>query len=231
MAPAVKERDPAAVRSMFDRLAGRYDLINTLLSGGSDARWRRAAARATGLPPGGLALDVACGSGKLSLELLKLGGGVVGLDFSAGMLQVAAARGPGPHYLQGDALALPVADAQFDAATIAFGLRNLADPTSGLAEMRRVVRPGGRMVVLEFVKPRATLAGRGYRFYLTHGLPRIGGLVSGQPRAYRYLADTIDSYRSPEELLELARNAGWGQPGIRLLTLGTVGILTGERQH
>jgi len=216
---------------MFDRLAGRYDLLNTLLSGGSDGRWRRAAARATGLQPGGNALDVACGSGKLSQELLKVAGQVVGLDFSTGMLEVAAARAPGPRYVRGDALALPFADAEFDAATIAFGLRNLADPVRGLAEMRRVVRPGGRMVVLEFVKPRPTLAGRAYRFYLAQGLPRIGGLVSGQPRAYRYLADTIDSYRSPDELLELARRAGWGEPSLRLLTLGTVGILAGERQH
>ena len=216
---------------MFDRLAGRYDLLNTLLSGGSDGRWRRAAARATGLRPGGNALDVACGSGKLSQELLKVAGQVVGLDFSTGMLEVAAARAPGPRYVRGDALALPFADAEFDAATIAFGLRNLADPVRGLAEMRRVVRPGGRMVVLEFVKPRPTLAGRAYRFYLAQGLPRIGGLVSGQPRAYRYLADTIDSYRSPDELLELARRAGWGEPSLRLLTLGTVGILAGERQH
>ena len=216
---------------MFDRLAGRYDLLNTLLSGGSDGRWRRAAARATGLRPGGNALDVACGSGKLSQELLKVAGQVVGLDFSTGMLEVAAARAPGPRYVRGDALALPFADAEFDATTIAFGLRNLADPVRGLAEMRRVVRPGGRMVVLEFVKPRPTLAGRAYRFYLAQGLPRIGGLVSGQPRAYRYLADTIDSYRSPDELLELARRAGWGEPSLRLLTLGTVGILAGERQH
>ena len=216
---------------MFDRLAGRYDLLNTLLSGGSDGRWRRAAARATGLQPGGNALDVACGSGKLSQELLKVAGQVVGLDFSTGMLEVAAARAPGPRYVRGDALALPFADAEFDAATIAFGLRNLADPVRGLAEMRRVVRPGGRMVVLEFVKPRPTLTGRAYRFYLAQGLPRIGGLVSGQPRAYRYLADTIDSYRSPDELLELARRAGWGEPSLRLLTLGTVGILAGERQH
>ena len=134
---------------MFDRLAGRYDLLNTLLSGGSDARWRRAAARATGLQTGGWALDVACGSGKLSQALLKLGCRVVGLDFSAGMLAVAAARAPGPRYVRGDALALPFPDASFDAATIAFGLRNLADPERGLAEMRRVLRPGGRAVVLE----------------------------------------------------------------------------------
>ncbi len=224
----MSERDPAAVRSMFDRLAGRYDLLNTLLSGGSDARWRRAAARATGLQPGGRALDVATGSGKLAEELRKLGGRVTGLGFSAGMLAVPAAGAPGPAYVRGDALALPFPDGSFDAATIAFGLRNLADPERGLAEMRRVLRPGGRAVVLEFIKPRQTIPGRVYRAYLAHALPRIGGLVSGQPRAYRYLSETIDPYRTPEDLLGLARAAGWLQPTIRLLTLGTVGILTGE---
>ncbi|HEX6349314.1 MAG TPA: ubiquinone/menaquinone biosynthesis methyltransferase [Candidatus Dormibacteraeota bacterium] len=224
------ERNPSEVRSMFDRLAGRYDLLNTLLSGGSDARWRRATARATGLRPGSAALDVACGSGKLAQELLKLGGRVVGLDFSAGMLEVAAAHVPGPRYVRGDALTLPFADASFDAVTIAFGLRNLADPRRGLAEMRRVLRAGGRAVVLEFIRPRPTLPGRLYRAYLAHGLPRIGGLISGQPRAYRYLSETIDSYRTPEELLALARSAGWGEPRLRLLTLGTVGILTGQRE-
>ena len=227
----MSERDPAAVRSMFDRVAGRYDLVNTVLSGGADARWRRVAARTTGLRPGGRALDVACGSGKLALELRKLGGRVTGLDFSARMLEVAAAHAPGPDYVRGDALALPFPDASFDAATIAFGLRNLADPERGLAEMRRVLKPGGRAVVLEFIRPRPTLPGRVYRAYLAHGLPRIGGLVSGQPRAYRYLSETIDSYRTPEELLALARGAGWGEPGIRTLTLGTVGILAGERQR
>lgn len=224
------ERNPAEVRSMFDRLAGRYDLLNTLLSGGSDARWRRAAARATGLAPGGLALDVACGSGKLAQALLQLGGRVVGLDFSAGMLTVAAVRSSGPHYVRGDALALPFPNASFDAATIAFGLRNLADPERGLAEMVRVLRPGGRAVVLEFVRPRPTLPGRVYRAYLAHVLPRVGGLISGQPRAYRYLSETIDSYRTPEELLALAGRAGWSEPRIRLLTLGTVGILSGLRK-
>ncbi len=226
------ERDPAAVRRMFDRLAGRYDLLNTLLSGGADARWRRRAARATGLEPGGRALDVACGSGKLSLELLRLTGTrgqVVGLDFARGMLEVAQDNARGPGYVQGDALHLPFGDAEFDATTIAFGLRNLADPVRGLEEMRRVIRPGGRAVVLEFVRPRPGVLGSLYRGYLKHGLPRIGGLVSGQPQAYRYLSDTIDSYRAPEELVELAGRAGWRNPRISLLNLATVGLLSGER--
>lgn len=225
------ERDPAAVQSMFDRIAGRYDLLNTVLSGGIDAGWRRRAAAATGLRRGGRGLDVACGSGKLSLELLRRAGPegeVVGLDFSAAMLGVAARRARGPRYVQGDALNLPFEDGEFDAATIAFGLRNLADPQRGLEEMRRVLRPGGRLVVLEFVRPHPGLLGGAYRAYLKHGLPRIGGALSGQPQAYRYLSDTVDSYRTEAQLLELASRAGWRNPRLDPLTLGTVGLLTGR---
>ncbi|MDQ6773780.1 MAG: ubiquinone/menaquinone biosynthesis methyltransferase [Candidatus Dormibacteraeota bacterium] len=216
---------------MFDLLAGRYDLLNTILSGGSDERWRRAAAAAAGLRPGGLALDVACGSGRLALALERASAGarVIALDFSSGMLQVAARRAPGPAYVRGDGLSLPFADEAFDAVTVAFGLRNYAQPEVGLREMLRVLRPGGLAVVLEFVQPRPGLAGRAYRFYLRQGLPRIGGLVSGQPRAYRYLSETVDAYRRPEELVGMAAAAEWREPRIRLLTLGTVGLLTGRR--
>lgn len=226
------ERDPAAVQAMFDRLAGRYDLLNTILSGGADARWRRTTARAAGLQPGERALDVACGSGRLSVELRRSAPGpaVVGLDFSGGMLRVAADRAPGPAYVRGDGLSLPFADGLFDVVTIAFGLRNLTDPALGLREMLRVLRPGGRGLVLEFVKPRSGPMGGAYRAYLRHGLPRIGGLVSRQPQAYRYLSDTVDTYRTPEQLIELARGAGWENARVRLLTLGTVALLSGEKR-
>ena len=226
------ERDPAAVQAMFDRLARRYDIVNTILSGGADARWRRKTARTARLPADGRALDVACGSGKLTRKLQRaLGpaGLAVGLDFSAGMLRIAAPHAGGPVYVRGDALRLPFADAGFDAVTVAFGLRNLADPELGLREMVRVLRTGGRALVLEFVRPRPGPVGAVYRAYLRHGLPRIGGLVSGQPTAYRYLSQTVDSYRSPEELVELAARAGWRDPRIELLTLGTVGLLSGTR--
>lgn len=215
---------------MFDRIARRYDRVNTVLSAGTDGGWRRRAAGATGLREGGSALDVACGSGKLTAELAKIAGRngrVVGLDFSPRMLDVARADHPGIAFLQGDALNLPFDDASFDAATIAFGLRNLADPVRGLREMIRVAR---RAVVLEFVRPPRGLAGTAYRVYLRTFLPAIGGAISGDRAAYRYLSDTVDSYRTPGELSHLATQAGWSDVRFVGLALGTVGMLTGARQ-
>lgn len=214
---------------MFDRIAGRYDLVNTLLSGGTDQGWRRKAAAATGVGAGDRALDVACGSGRLSAELLGRGAVVIGLDFSREMLRVAAAEQPRVRLVRGDALALPFPDESFDGATIAFGLRNLADPVGGLREMLRILRPGGRAVVLEFVRPKRGLVGGMYRLYLRHLLPRIGGAVSRDAAAYRYLSSTVDSYHTPDELLDLARRAGWEQASFRGLNLGTVGLLAGSR--
>jgi len=218
---------------MFDRIARRYDTVNTVLSAGTDSGWRRRAARETGLQPGGSALDVACGSGKLTAELARLAaanGRVVGLDFSPQMLQVARRDHPRIEFLEGDALELPFDDASFDASTIAFGLRNLADPIRGLREMLRVVRPSGRAVVLEFVRPPRGPFGAAYRVYLRTLLPAIGGVLSGQPTAYRYLSDTVDSYRTPSELGGMAKQAGWSDVRFRSLALGTVGILSGAQQ-
>ncbi len=169
---------------MFDRIARRYDTVNTVLSIGTDAGWRRRAARETNLQAAGSALDVACGSGKLTAELARLAGPdgrVVGLDFSAGMLEIARRDHPKLEFLEGDALNLPFEDASFDAATIAFGLRNLADPVRGLREMLRVVKPSGRAVVLEFVRPPSGVVGSAYRVYLRTLLPAIGGVISGRP--------------------------------------------------
>jgi demethylmenaquinone methyltransferase / 2-methoxy-6-polyprenyl-1,4-benzoquinol methylase len=215
---------------MFDRIARRYDLVNTVLSGGTDGGWRRKAARATGLARGGSAVDVACGSGKLTAVLAGIagdGGRVVGLDFSPLMLEMARRGHPGIEFLEGDALNLPFVDGGFDASTIAFGLRNLADPVRGLREMQRVVKPGGRSVVLEFVRPPKNLVGSAYRLYLRTLLPAAGGALSGQPAAYRYLSDTVDSYRTPDELCEMAAAAGWSNVIYTGLAAGTVGIISG----
>ena len=218
---------------MFDRIAHRYDTINTVLSAGTDSGWRRRAARETGLVPGGSALDIACGSGKLTADLARLAGAagrVVGLDFSPQMLEVARREHPRLEFLEGDALNLPFEDASFDASTIAFGLRNLADPVRGLREMLRVVKPSGRVVVLEFVRPPRGLVGGAYRIYLRTLLPAVGGLISGQAAAYRYLSDTIDSYHTPGELADMAMQAGWSDVRFHGLAMGTVGILSGRPQ-
>lgn len=213
---------------MFDRIARRYDVVNTVLSAGTDGGWRRRAALETGLRPGGSALDVACGSGKLTAELARTsrGGRVVGLDFSAQMLEVARRDHPNIEFIEGDALRLPFDAASFDAATIGFGLRNLADPIRGLQEMTRVAK---RAVVLEFVRPPRGLVGGAYRVYLRTALPLLGGAISGDRSAYRYLSDTVDSYRMPEELVAMAEQAGWS--GVRFLSvaMGTVGIISGNR--
>ncbi len=217
---------------MFDRIARRYDLVNTVLSAGTDGGWRRRAARATGLKPGGSALDVACGSGKLTGQLARIAGPkgrVVGLDFSTQMLEVAHNEHPAIEFREGDALNLPFDDASFDATTIAFGLRNLADPVRGLREMLRVVKPGGRAVVLEFVRPPRGPVGSAYRIYLKTLLPAIGGALSGQPDAYRYLSDTVDSYRTADELQALAAVAGWASVRHLGLAAGTVSIVSGGR--
>jgi demethylmenaquinone methyltransferase/2-methoxy-6-polyprenyl-1,4-benzoquinol methylase len=217
---------------MFDRIARRYDLVNTVLSAGVDGGWRRRAARETGLVAGGAALDVACGSGKLTARLSRIagaGGRVVGLDFSPEMLAIARHDHPGIEFLEGDALNLPFDDATFDAATIAFGLRNLSDPVKGLREMLRVIKPRGRAVVLEFVRPPRGPIGSAYRLYLRTVLPAVGGALSGQPAAYRYLSDTVDSYRTPSELMKMAEQAGWSRIDFRGLAAGTVGILAGTR--
>jgi demethylmenaquinone methyltransferase/2-methoxy-6-polyprenyl-1,4-benzoquinol methylase len=215
---------------MFNHIARRYDLVNTVLSGGTDAGWRKRAARTAGLAPGGSALDVACGSGKLTAELARRAGSegrVVGLDFSVAMLEVARRDHQGIEFVEGDALNLPFDDGSFDVSTIAFGLRNLADPVRGLREMLRVAKR--RAVVLEFVRPPEGPIGTAYRLYLRTLLPAIGGAISGQPSAYRYLSDTVDSYLTPGELRAMAVAAGWVHVEYDGLAMATVGILSGTK--
>src|SRR5439155_16626685 len=147
------------------------------------------------------------------------------------MLAIARRQHPALEYIEGDAQNLPFEDGSFDAVTIAFGLRNLADPLRGLNEMRRVLRPGGKAVVLEFVKPPHGPIGSTYRIYLRTVLPALGGALSGDRSAYRYLSDTVDSYRTPDQLKQMASEAEWQEVRLASLAAGTVGILSGSAKH
>ncbi|MCW2675019.1 MAG: ubiE, partial [Modestobacter sp.] len=183
------DKRPAEVAAMFDRVAGRYDLTNTVLSVGLDAGWRRATREALRARPGQTVLDVAAGTAVSTVELAADGVRAIACDFSQGMLRAGAAR-PVPK-VAGDAMALPLADASVDGVVISFGLRNVADPRAALREFARVTRPGGRLVVCEFSSPTWSPFRTVYTEYLMKALPRIARAVSSNPEAYVYLAESI----------------------------------------
>ncbi len=217
------------VRDAFHTIATRYDLLNHILSGGMHILWKRAAVRAAALRPRQVAADVCCGTGDMVIGLARVvgsGGRVVGLDFASGMLagavrRLAAAKVAGiAGLICGDAEALPVRDGALDAVTFAFGLRNVPSPAKALAEAHRTLRPGGRLVVLEFGQPRARWLRAVYDLYSTAVIPRLGGWLSGRRDAYQYLHDSIRQWPDPEGLSALIRDAGLGEVGYRLLTGG-----------
>ncbi len=216
------------VRDAFHAIAGRYDLLNTLLSGGLHLLWKRAAVRALELPPGGVALDVCCGTGDMLLHLARAARvhRAIGIDFASGMLAVAARRlaaVPGRGrvaLLCADAETLPLGRSLVDGATMAFGLRNVSRPAHALAELQRVLRPGGRLVILEFGQPRARLLRVVYDAYSRTVIPRLGGWLSGRPDAYQYLHDSIREWPDPDHLTELLRDSGFTQVRYRLLAGG-----------
>lgn len=217
---------------MFARIAGRYDLLNRVLSLGIDRGWRRRTVHAAGAVAGEAVLDVCCGTGDLSRDFARAGARVAGVDFTPQMLSFAGpklAGAPQPFvFAQGDALRLPVRDASVAVASVAFGLRNLSDPDQGLRELARVVRPGGRVLVLEFTTPRGRLISHLYRFYFTRVLPRIGGWISGDPAAYRYLPDTVLAWERPEGLAERMRRAGLEQCRFDTLSGGIACLHSGR---
>jgi len=222
--------DPKAVREMFAGIADRYDLANRVLSGGVDTRWRRRVVRrAGGRLEGRHALDVACGTGDLARALRKAGAEVLGVDFTFEMVARAPRKDPEVRWVQGDALALPVPSGAFDVATIAFGLRNVADRRLALRELHRALRPGGRALILEFSMPREDLFGRAYKRYLMHVLPRIGGALAGDRSAYAYLDDTVRGWPEPERLADEMREDGFVDVRVERLWRGIACLHSGVR--
>jgi demethylmenaquinone methyltransferase / 2-methoxy-6-polyprenyl-1,4-benzoquinol methylase len=224
------------VRAMFDRIAPIYDRMNTVMTAGLDAGWRRAAVRAAELAPGMRALDVACGSGAITRELARgVGseGAVIGVDVSAAMLRHARSRerergAARPEYRHGDALALRLPDGSFDAATIGFGLRNVGDYRGALAEMTRVVRVGGRVVVLEVATPRGAVGRALAAAWLRRIVPLLGR-AAGAGAAYRYLPDSVTGYPDPEQIADLMTEVGLAGVEWRRLALGMVTLHVGRR--
>jgi demethylmenaquinone methyltransferase / 2-methoxy-6-polyprenyl-1,4-benzoquinol methylase len=260
MTRANLDKRPGEVSAMFDKVAGRYDLMNDVLSLGQDRWWRRIVARAVGAQAGELVLDLAAGTGTSSRSFTAAGASCVACDFSLGMLQVGARRlrsaqtepprppgpgpsspgpsgsapsgppGPGPvRFVAGDALQLPFRDQAFDAVTISFGLRNVADPDVALAELLRVTRPGGRLVICEFGHlpwPRLNTA---YESYLATALPVVARRLSGSPEAYDYLAESIKDWPAQPELARRIAAAGWSAVRWRNLSLGVVAMHLARR--
>jgi demethylmenaquinone methyltransferase/2-methoxy-6-polyprenyl-1,4-benzoquinol methylase len=218
---------------MFSGIAKRYDLLNHLLSGNVDKRWRRIVATRVRekLSSGARVLDVACGTGDLSLTLFEsTGAKVFGTDFCRPMLEIAANKVPRQMPLiEGDALNLPFRDGSFAAVTIAFGLRNLASVESGLAELRRVLKPGGWVAVLEFSRPANAMLRPVFGFYFTKVLPLMGGLISGSPMAYSYLPASVQKFPDQQELSLLMQRAGFEQVKFENLTGGIAALHMGRR--
>jgi demethylmenaquinone methyltransferase / 2-methoxy-6-polyprenyl-1,4-benzoquinol methylase len=215
------------VRTMFDRIAPVYDVMNRTMTAGLDRRWRRITAQ-TVVRPGDAVLDACCGTGDLAIAGAHAGGKVVGLDFSPAMLERARRKAPELEWLEGDLLALPFADASFDAATVGFGVRNVEDLARALSELRRVLRPGGRVGILEITRPRGALAPF-YRVWFDGVVPLLGKLVPGGS-AYSYLPASVRRFPGPAELEELMSSAGFRSVTVRFFGGGIVALHTAEAE-
>jgi demethylmenaquinone methyltransferase/2-methoxy-6-polyprenyl-1,4-benzoquinol methylase len=226
------EEHARRVREMFARISPRYDLLNHLLSANVDKRWRRRVARKGQalLAPNARVLDVGCGTGDLSIELFeKTAAEVVGIDFCEPMLQLARQKAPQLTFIEGDAMQLPFPDESFDFMTVGFVLRNLASVDGGLAEFRRVLRPGGWLAVLEFSHPTVPGVRQIVRFYYSSLLPWIGGMLSGSRSAYQYLPDSIAKFPDQETLAGMMRAGGYSEVGFENLSGGIAAIHLGRR--
>jgi demethylmenaquinone methyltransferase/2-methoxy-6-polyprenyl-1,4-benzoquinol methylase len=215
---------PDAVRRMFDRIAPVYDVMNRVMTAGLDLRWRRIAAEAV-VRPGDRVLDACCGTGDLAVACARRGGVVTGLDFSPAMLERARRKLPSATWIEGDLLALPFEAGSFEATTVGFGVRNVADLDLGLAELRRVLVPGGRVAVLEITQPRGVLAPF-YRLWFDRIVPLLGKLLKGGA-AYTYLPASVRRFPGPDELAGLMGSAGFADISYRTFAGGIVALHVG----
>jgi demethylmenaquinone methyltransferase / 2-methoxy-6-polyprenyl-1,4-benzoquinol methylase len=218
--------EPDEVRGMFDRIAPVYDVMNRVMTAGLDRRWRRLAVREV-VWPGDRVLDACCGTGDFAVEAERRGGRVVGLDFSERMLERARRKSGTIEWVHGDALAMPFADREFDAVTVGFGVRNLENLERGLVELGRVLRPGGRIAVLEITRPRGLLRPF-FRLWFDVLVPLAGKVLPGG-KAYTYLPASVRRFPGPEHLSALLEEADFGEVRYRLLGGGSVALHTGVR--
>jgi demethylmenaquinone methyltransferase / 2-methoxy-6-polyprenyl-1,4-benzoquinol methylase len=231
------DKSPPRIAAMFDAIAARYDFLNHLLSGGLDVQWRRRAIQSLHLTGAERVLDVCTGTADLAIAAARARPGaarVVGIDFARAMLRVGRdklgrERLPQVTLVGGDATRIPMADASVDAVTIAFGIRNVVDTLAACREMRRVLRHGGRIAILEFAVPTVPVWRSVYAWYLTHVLPRVGRAVSHHNAAYAYLQASIDAFATPDELVKILRHAGFEEISTVPLTLGTVCLYMAKR--
>jgi demethylmenaquinone methyltransferase/2-methoxy-6-polyprenyl-1,4-benzoquinol methylase len=229
MPRASLDKRPAEVAAMFDAVAAGYDRANDVISLGQDRLWRRATARAVGVRPGERLLDLAAGTATSTEPFARGGARAVGCDFSLGMLRVGRRRNPALPLVAGDALALPFSGERFDAVTVSFGLRNVRDLDAALAELLRVARPGGRLVICEMSWPTLAPFRVVYTEYLMRILPAIAGRVGSDPEAYRYLTESIRAWPDQRALADRLAAAGWTSVGWRDLTGGIAALHTATR--
>ncbi len=235
----ITEAKASAVREMFSAIAHRYDFLNHFLSLGIDITWRKKAVREFVDMEGKIFLDVACGTGDMSIELVKASQNsarVTGIDFSPEMVKIGQSKMNRRGMEEridigvGDALNMRFGDNFFDGSMCAFGVRNFAALATGLKEMARVIKPGGRMVILEFATPSSRVIALLYKFYFTRILPVIGGIVSGRKQAYTYLPDSVYKFPTPKKLAQMMEEAGLDEVRFKRLTFGICAIHTGVKR-